>query len=170
MCNRKQKLCLCINKEGQSSYRVDRKELFPNHNKLLCKSPQGPLPVEGIASAVEQKCSRVHQKSRIPGLLHLPFLGSKTQQLVETYSGPQYSEQIFKDKVIQNGDPRDNKNLTTSRGVGNIHRFQRRILPHTDSQSVQEVHAFSCPGSVLQVQSPTIQPVHSPNGVYNSVQ
>ena len=37
----------------------------PNHNILLCKSTQEPLPVGGIASAVEQKCSRVCQKSNI---------------------------------------------------------------------------------------------------------
>ena len=58
--------------------------------------------------------------------------------------------------------PRDNKNLPTGRGVGHIHRFQRRILPHTHSQSVQEVHAFSSPGSILPVQSPTLWPIHSP--------
>ena len=38
-----------------------------HHNKLLCISPQEPLPVGGIASAVEKKCSRVGQKSRISG-------------------------------------------------------------------------------------------------------
>ena len=35
-------------------------------------------------------------------------------------------------------------------GMGHIHRFQRRILPYTNSQSVQEVHALSHPGPVLQ--------------------
>ena len=62
---------------------------------LLCKSPQEPLPVGGIASAVEQKCSRVGQKSRIPRFLQLAILGTKTQQLVETYTGPQQPKQIF---------------------------------------------------------------------------
>ena len=62
----------------------------------------------------------------------------------------------FLNRVGQNGDPRDNKNLPTGRGVGHIHRLQGRILPYTNSQSVQEVHAFSHPGSVLPVQSPTI--------------
>ena len=52
-------------------------------------------------------------------------------------------------RVVQNGDTRDNKNLPTGRGVGYLHRFQGRILPHTNSQSVQEVHAFSRQGTVL---------------------
>ena len=63
------------------------------------------------------------------------------------------------------GDPRDNKDLPVDRGVGHHHRLQGRIFPHTNSQSVQEVHAFSHPGPVLPVQSPTLLPVHSTHGV-----
>ena len=73
-------------------------------------------------------------------------------------------------RVVQNGDLRDNENLSADRGVDNIHRFQRRILPHTSSQSVQEVHAFSCPGSLLPIQSPTLWPVHSTHGVHGGGQ
>ena len=76
----------------------------------------------------------------------------------------------FLNRVVQDGDPRDNKNLSTGRGVGHIHRFQRHILPHTNSQSVQEVHAFSSPGSVLPVQSPTLWSIHSSHGVHSGGQ
>ena len=72
--------------------------------------------------------------------------------------------------TFQDGNPRDNKNLPPSRGVGHIHRFQRRILPHTNAQSVQEVHALSPPGSVLPVQSPSLWPVHSSHGVHSGGQ
>ena len=54
--------------------------------------------------------------------------------------------------------------------MGHIHRFQRRILPYTNSQSVQEVHAFSSPGSVLSVQSPTLWSIHSSHGVHSGGQ
>ena len=54
--------------------------------------------------------------------------------------------------------------------MGHLHRLQRRILPHTYSQSVQEVHAFSPPGSVLPVQSPTLWPLHSSHGVHSDGQ
>ena len=60
--------------------------------------------------------------------------------------------------------------IRTSRGVGHLHRLQRRILPHTYSQSVQEVHAFSPPGSVLPDQSPTLWSLHSSNGVHSGGQ
>ena len=39
-----------------------------------------------------------------------------------------------------------------------------------NSQSVQEVHAFSPPGSVLPVQSPTLWSIHSPHGVHSGGQ
>ena len=48
--------------------------------------------------------------------------------------------------------------------------FQRCILPYTYSQSVQEVHAFSPPGSVLSVQSPSLWPFHGSHGVHSGGQ
>ena len=54
-----------------------------------------------------------------------------------------------KDRVIQNGDSRDNKDVPPDRGVGHVHRFQGCLLLNTNSKPVQEVHAFSLPGSVL---------------------
>ena len=89
---------------------------------------------------------------------------------METGPGPEHLEHLPKHRVIQNGDPRDNKNLPTGRGVGHLHRLQGCILPYTNSQSVQEVHAFSHPGSVLAVQSPTLWPLHSTHVVHSGGQ
>ena len=97
--------------------------------------------------------------------LQLAILGTQTQQPVETYPGPEHLEHLPKHRVIQNGDPRDNKDLPTGRGVGQVHRLQGHILPSTNS--VQEVHAFSHPGSVLPVQSWS---VHSTHGVHSGGQ
>ena len=119
------------------------------------------LPCWRLASAGEQKCSRTGSNSKISGFLQQTILGTQTQQPVETYLGPEHLEHLSKHRVIQNGDTRDNKNLTTGRGVGYLCRFQRCLLPHTNSQSVQEVHAFSCPGSVLPVQSQFKDPLVS---------
>ena len=104
------------------------------------------------------------------GVYNQAIFGTQTQQPVETGPGPEHLEYLFKRRVVQNGDPRDNKNLPTGRGMGHIHRLQRRILPYTNSQSVQEVHAFSSPGSVLPVQSPTLWSIHSSHGVHSGGQ
>ena len=73
----------------------------------------------------------------------------------------------FLNIVVQNGDTRDMKYLLTGRGMGHLYRFQGRILPHTNSQSVQDVHVFLHPGSVLPVQITTLWPVHSTHGVHS---
>ena len=54
--------------------------------------------------------------------------------------------------------------IRTSLQLG-LHRLQGRILPYTNSQPVQEVHAFSHP-----VQSSTLWPVHSTHGVHSGGQ
>ena len=89
---------------------------------------------------------------------------------METYPGPEHLENLPKHRVVQNGDPRDNKNLPTGRGVGHLHRLQGRILPYSNSQSVQEVHAFSHPGPVLPVQRSTCWSVLSTYGVHSGGQ
>ena len=139
-------------------------------NKQLPQSSQAVLPFRGTVSADKQKCSRTGRKSKLTGFLQPAIFGTQTQQPVETGPRPEHLEHLFKNRVVQDGDPRDNKNLPTGRGVGHIHRFQRHILPHTNSQSVQEVHALSPPGSVLPVQSPTLWPLHSSHGVHSGGQ
>ena len=89
---------------------------------------------------------------------------------METYFGSQQIQHIFENTVVQNGDPRDNKDLPPDRGVGNLHRLQGCVLPHTKKQPVQEVHAFSYPERDLSIQSTTLWPLNSPYGVYSSGQ
>ena len=139
-------------------------------NKQLPQSNQTVLPYRGTVSAVKQKCSRTGGQSKFIGVLQPAIFGTQTQQPVETHPRPEHLEHLFKHRVIQDGDPRDHKNLPPSRGVGHIHRFQRCILPYTHSQSVQEVHAFSPPGSVLSVQSPSLWPFHSSHGIHSGGQ
>ena len=141
-----------------------------NCNKQLPQSSQTVQPFRGTVSAGKQKYCRTGKKSKLSGFLQPTICGTQTQQPVETHPGPEHLEHLFGHRVVQDGDPRDNKNLPTGKGVGYLHRFQRCVLPHTYSQSVQEVHAFSPPGSVLPVQGPTLWPLHSSHGVHSGGQ
>ena len=137
-----------------------------NYNKLLCRSPQEQLPVGGIASAVKQERCRIGPKSTVPGVLQPVVPCTKAQQPVASYLRSEQTKQLSENTVIQNGDPRDNSDLPPGRGVGHLHRLQRRVLPRTNKQPVQEVHAFSHPRQSLSVQSTTLWPVHSSHGVH----
>ena len=139
-----------------------------NGPKQLSQPTETVPPSGGTVSADKQKCSRTGSKPKLTGFLQPAIFG--TQQPVETHPGPEHSEHLPKHRVIQNGDPRDYKDLPSDRGVGHFHRLQGRILPHTNSRSFQEVHAFSYPGSVLPVQSPTLWSVHSTYGVHTGGQ
>ena len=139
-------------------------------NKPLPQLSQAVFPDRGTVSADKQECSRTGTKSKLTGFLQPAIFGTQTQQPVETGPGPEHLEHLFEHRVVQDGDPRGNKNLPTGRGMDHIHRLQRRILPHTNSQSVQEVYAFSSPESVLPVQGPTLWSIHSSNGVHSGGQ
>ena len=141
-----------------------------NCHKQLCQPTKTVPSLGGTVSAGEQKCSGTGSKPKLTGVLKPAIFGTQTQQPVGTYPGPEHLEHLPKHRVVQNGDPRDNKNLPTGRGVGHLHRLQGRILPYSNSQSVQEVHAFSHPGLVLPVQSPTLWSVHSTYGVHSGGQ
>ena len=93
-------------------------------NKQLPQLSQAVLPCRGTVSADKQECSRTGRKSKLPGFLHPANFGTQTQQPVETGPGPEHLEHLFEHRVVQNGDPRDNKNLPTGRGVGHIHRLK----------------------------------------------
>ena len=56
----------------------------------------------------------------LTGVLQQAVFGTQTQQLVQTYPGPEHLEHLPKHRVVQKGDPRDNKNLPTDSGVGHL--------------------------------------------------
>ena len=141
-----------------------------NYHKQLSQSIKTGPPFGGTVSPGEQKCIGTGSKPKLTRVLQPANFGTQTQQPLETYLGPEHLEHLPKYRVIQNGDPGDNKNLPTDRGVDHLHRFQGGILPHINSQSVQEVHAFSPPGLVLPVQSSTLRPFHSTFGIHSGGQ
>ena len=66
----------------------------------------GTLPIGGITSVYEKKCSRAGQKADFFELLQPAIFGSQIQQPVETYTRLEQSESIPQSRKIQNGDTR----------------------------------------------------------------
>ena len=84
-------------------------------SKHLPQLRQAVLPDRGTVSADKQECSRTGTKSKLTGFLQPAIFGTQTQQPVETGPGPEHLEHLFEHRVVQDGDPRDNKNLPTGR-------------------------------------------------------
>ena len=127
------------------------------------------LLLEALAQLTNKNAVEPVTNQTSLGFYNRLFLVPKPQP-VETYPGPEHFEHLFKHRVVQNGDSRNHKKLPTGRGVGHLNRLQRRILPHSNSQSVQEVHAFSYSRPILPVQGPAFWSFHSTHGVHSGGQ
>ena len=87
-----------------------------HHYKLLCQSPQEPLPVGGITSAYKQKCSRIGRKSDISRVFQPTVFGPKTRQQMETYTRSEHTEPIPQGRKIKNEDTGNHQNVSPNRG------------------------------------------------------
>ena len=134
--------------------------------KLLCQSPQEQLPAGGIISAYSQKCCRTSKTTNISGVFQPTIFSPKTQQQVETYTGFEQTESFPQDGEIQDGDTGNHQNVAPTRGVGHLDRFQGRLLPYTNTGTVQEISEISCPRSDIPVQGSALWSVHSTLGVH----
>ena len=139
-------------------------------HKLLCQSPQEQLPVGGIASAYRQKCSRAGSKSNFPGVFQPTFCSSQTQQQMEANFGSEQIKPLPQSGEIQDGNTRNHQNIPPTRGVGHLSRLQRRLLPHTNTGTIQEIPQISYPGPDLPIQGTTLWSVHSSHGIHGSGQ
>ena len=134
--------------------------------QLLCQSPQEQLPAGGITSAHSQKCGRTNKTPNFPGVFHKTIFSPKTQQQVVTYSRSEQTESFPQGGEIQNGDTENHQDIPPARGVGHVNRFQGRLLPYTNTGTVQEISEISCPRSDIPVQGSAFWSVHSTLGVY----
>ena len=170
--------------ESKSSHNTERRLNPPllvqtqsnqvtNCHKQLCKPTKTVPPFGGTVSADKQKCSGTGSKPKLTGVLQPAIFGTQTQQPVETYPGPEHLEHLPKHRVIQNGDPRDNKDLPTAGGVGHLHRLQGRILPcrhipiHSQSRKYMRFHIL---GQSYQFKALPFWSVHSTHGVHSDGQ
>ena len=135
-------------------------------SQRLCKPPQEPLPEGGFASLTAKGGSRDGEGSNISSLLQPTVHSSKTKSEMATNLGPQCSKQIFERKNIQDGNSGNNSAVPTTRGMGDIAGFQRRLFPHSGSCKVPEISQVPFSKSVLSVQGPSLWPLHSSNGVH----
>ena len=143
-----------------NSYKVS------NCRKPLCQSPQEQLPVGGITSAYRQKCSGTGPQSNISGVLQSAIPSPKTQQQMEANTGPKQLKLFPQGGEIQNGDTGNHQNIPPTGGVGYFSRFQRCLLPHTNTGTIQEISKIPCAGPDLSIQGTALWSVHSTHGVH----
>ena len=85
---------------------------------------------------------------------------------MEIYIRSEQTESFPQGREIQNGDTRNHQDIPPTRGVGHLNRLQGRLLPYTNTGTVQGISEISCPASDIPIQSSAFRSVHSTLGVH----
>ena len=136
-----------------------------------CQNSQGLLLsiscyVNPHRNSYRPECNRTSKKQNLSELFQPTFFSPQAKPKMETYSRSEQSEFFPQGGEIQDGDTRNHQDIPPARGVGHLNRFQGRLLPHTNTGTVQEISEISCPGSDIPVQGPALWSVHSTLAVY----
>ena len=111
----------------------------PCDQEWLCSPVEKQSLIRSIGRAHKQVGGRKSRDKVLPDVLQLPFSGTKTQQKMETYSGPQPSKSVFAIGHVQNGNIGKNQVVSPKRGMGNMAGFQRRLFSHSHQSEIPEV-------------------------------
>ena len=146
----------------------DPAELVQNshRHKLLWKPSQKPQTVRGSTSAYGQKRHRTSSQKGLTRFLQPTFSSSQTRQQMAAHLRPKQSESFPQVRKVQDGDTGNHQNISTKRRMGNLHRLQGCLLPHSDTGTVQEVPQILYPLMDLPVQSTAVWSVDSSHGVH----
>ena len=85
---------------------------------------------------------------------------------METYTRSEQSEFFPQGGEIQDGDTGNHQDIPPTRGVGHLDRLQGRLLPYTNTGTIQEISEISPPGADIPIQSTAFRSVHSTLGVH----
>ena len=102
---------------------------------------------------------------KISGFLQLTFLGSQAKQSFETYPKSEQTKSFPQGRKIQNGHTGNHQDIPPAREVVYLNRLQGRLLPFSNTGTIQEISEISHPGSDILVQGSTIQIDHITHGV-----
>ena len=125
-----------------------------------------PQTVRGFISAYGQKCHRTGPQKGLTRFLQPTIFSPETRKQVETDLRLKQSEFFPQDRKIQDGDTGNHQNISPKGRMGNLRRLQGRLLPHSNTGTVQEVSQISYPGADLPVQSTAVPSVNRSHGVH----
>ena len=108
-------------------------------------------PVRNLLPATETSCRGGH-RSPFPGLLRKTFRCSKSLRGMATGVGSVTSEHFSSENKVQDGDACIRQRGTSSFGLGDLHRSDGCLFPHSDTQVRSEMVAFPVgrPGVPIQ--------------------
>ena len=141
-----------------------------NHSEQLCQSGQKPFPQRGTDLSPKKVGSGASPGPVFSRLLQPAVFSTQTGKQVEAYFRSESVEQVPQNRHVQDGDSGNHPDLATERGVGDLARFQRRILSHPYSPPVEEVHEILSQQKSVPVHCPSLRVGHSSSRVHQDSQ
>ena len=126
----------------------------PNRNKFLRESVQ---------SLVDKKAVEMVRVRASLAFLNRLFIVPKPNQKWRPVLD---LSALNKFLSVQNGNTRDNSDFPSTRGMGDIAGFQRRLFPHPHSHRVPKISQIPFPKPILPVQSPPLWHINCSYGVH----
>ena len=125
---------------------------------------------EALHQLISKNAAERVQNPIISRVFQQTFPSAKTQQQMETHSRPKQTESFSQGGEIQDGNTGNHQNFPATRGMGHLNRLQRRLLPHTNTGTIQKISEISRPRSDIPIQGPALWSVHSTFGVHSGSQ
>ena len=136
----------------------------------ICQSPQEQLPVGGIAFPSSETSYRGSTGSVLSGVLQQTVHCPQTKSKMAANPRSQYPKQVPQGQNLQNGNPRIHLPVPSTGRMGQVARFQRRLLSHPYQSKLKEVSPVPLSEQNLPVSGSPVWPFHSSYGVYYSGQ
>ena len=160
--------------KSQSGFGVERWVQSPFQGKAtslplsldceqICKSRQEQGPFRSSCLPHPKEGSGKSGCQVIPGLLQPSFSCSQTQQQMASHFGFERSQSLPRDKNFQNGNSRDHTTVSTTRGMGHLSGFQRRVF-----SEIQKIPEVSFKQGQLSVQSSSLWFGNGPVRIHQS--
>ena len=125
---------------------------------------------EALHQLISKNAVEQVQNPKSLGFFQQTFPSAKTQQQMETHSRPKQTKPFSQGGEIQDGNTGNHQNFPSTRGMGHLKRLQRRLLPHTNTGTIQKISEISRPGSDIPIQGSALWSIHSTFGVHSGSQ
>ena len=117
----------------------------------------GRTPSTGDRYSTEQRSSRDSNRHYVTRLLQSNFSSRESIRRMATRHRPVVVKYIHRNTTVQDDDVTTGHSVRQSRGLGDIHRFDRRIFSNTNQNVVTKVPTFRMGRSSIPVQSAPVR-------------
>ena len=135
----------------------------------VCNLSPQETPSRGPGSpTARQECHREDSKQPIPRVLFERLLGAKEERHMAPSNQLKRPEPVPLNPNLQDGVKPDHLGCHQTRRLGNVHRFDRRVLSRTNREVLPQVPPIRHQQRCLSVSGSPFRPLHRPPGLHQT--